>query len=58
MDLDIYTKKGIDLAFREGPKLLGAILFLIVGLYLAKLKTHTLCKSRFMKIGSEIEFVR
>ena len=37
MDLDIYTKKGIDLAFREGPKLLGAILFLIVGLYLAKL---------------------
>lgn len=37
MDLDFYTKKVIDLAFKEGPHLLGAILFLIIGLYLAKI---------------------
>lgn len=36
-NLDIYAKKGIDLAFEKGPELLGAIAVLIIGLYLTKI---------------------
>lgn len=35
--LDIYAKKGIDLAFEHGPNIIGAIAVLIIGLYLAKI---------------------
>lgn len=34
--LDIYAQKGIDLAFEHGPRILGAIAVLIIGLYIAK----------------------
>jgi len=36
-NLDIYTKKGIDLILEEGPAMLGALLFLLVGLYVTKI---------------------
>jgi small conductance mechanosensitive channel len=33
----LYTTKGIELVFEQGPKLLGAIVFLWVGFYISKL---------------------
>ena len=35
--IDFVFKKGIDLVFEYGPRLLGAIVVLLVGLYFAKL---------------------
>jgi len=35
--IDFVIKKGIDLAFEHGPRILGAFLVLLVGLYVAKL---------------------
>ena len=34
--IDFIIKKGIDLVFQYGPRLLGAIVVLLVGLYFAK----------------------
>lgn len=35
--LDFIIKKGIDLAFEHGPRLIGALIVLIAGLYIAKI---------------------
>lgn len=35
--IDFIIKKGIDLAFEHGPRITGAIIVLIIGLYVAKI---------------------
>lgn len=35
-NIDILVKKGIDLAFEQGPRLIGAVIVLFIGLYVAK----------------------
>lgn len=34
--LDVYAQKGIDFAFEHGPRVVGAFVVLIIGLYVAK----------------------
>lgn len=34
--LDFVVKKGIELAFEHGPRIIGALLVLLIGLYVAK----------------------
>jgi small conductance mechanosensitive channel len=36
-NLDFYTKKGIELILEQGPSMLAALLFLVIGLYITKI---------------------
>ncbi len=50
--IDFIIKKGIDLAFEHGPRIVGAILVLIIGLYVAKIIQKVIGK---MMVKSKIE---
>ncbi|MFT4900410.1 MAG: small conductance mechanosensitive channel [Flavobacteriales bacterium] len=43
-EIDFIIKKGIDLAFEQGPRFIGAILILLIGLYVAKFLEKVLGK--------------
>lgn len=50
--IDFIIKKGIDLAFEHGPRIVGAILVLIIGLYVAKIIQKVIGK---MMVKGKIE---